>query len=161
MPLYHEGKEQLSAKWRRSRRNPQRPGIFKAFMSAKEKGTPVPYLDGWKTRKKLYSNRQRIPEASSERGMKEPEPLLDIFEEKGEIIVVVGFAGFKKDSLKTNVESHKLTLYGEALNRRYYKSLNLPKRVIPNTIRTKYQNGVLEIRLKKAVREKTLDKVAY
>jgi HSP20 family molecular chaperone IbpA len=46
------------------------------------------------------------------------------------------------------------------LDRKYYKSLNLPKRVIPNTIRMTHKNGVLEIRLKKAVEEKTIDKVA-
>jgi HSP20 family molecular chaperone IbpA len=148
----------LSAKWRRSRRNQKWLNIFKAFDSSKEK-RKISHLDGWGIKKRLYPM-QRIPQLYSKRGMREPEPLLDVLEEKGEIIVVAEFAGFKKDSLRINVESHKLTLCAEALNRKYYKSLNLPKRVIPNTFRTKYKNGVLEIQLKKAVQEKTLDKVA-
>ena len=32
--------------------------------------------------------------------------------------------------------------------------------VIPNSIRTAYKNGVLEIRLRKAIEEKAVDKVA-
>jgi HSP20 family protein len=57
------------------------------------------------------------------------------------------------------VKGERLTVAAEALDRKYRKSLNLPKRVIPRTIRTTYKNGVLEIRLKKA-EEKSLDKMA-
>lgn len=149
----------MSAKWRRSRRNPKSLSIFRAFRGA-GKRKKLSYLSGWSVKKRLYPYRQEIPEAYLRKGVREPEPLLDVFEEKNEIIVVVEFAGFKKDSLRINVKSQKLTLCAEALNRKYYKSLNLPKRVIPNTIRTKYKNGVLEIQLKKAVHERTLDKVA-
>jgi HSP20 family molecular chaperone IbpA len=151
----------LSAKWRRSRRNPKWLDIFKAFNSARGKRTPqISHMDEWKIRKRVYASRQRMPETCLESRMREPEPLLDVLEEKGEITVFVEFAGFKKDSLKINVENHKLTLCAEALNRKYYKSLNLPKRVIPKTIRTTCKNGVLEIQLKKAMQGKTLDKVA-
>jgi HSP20 family molecular chaperone IbpA len=149
----------LSAKWRRSRKHPKRLGFFPAFKDVGEKGTWASCLGGWRLKNRLYSGRQRVLEAYSERGMREPEPLVDILEERGRIIVVAEFAGFKEDSLRIDVGNHKLTLCAEALNRRYYKSLNLPKRVIPNTIRTKCKNGVLEIQLKKAVQKKMLDKV--
>ena len=79
---------------------------------------------------------------------------------KTEIIVVAEFAGFKRENLRTNVKNQRLTLSADTLDRKYYKSLNLPKRVIPNTIRMTHKNGVLEIRLKKAVEEKAIDKVA-
>jgi HSP20 family protein len=92
--------------------------------------------------------------------MKEPQPLLDVLEEKNEIIVVAEFAGFNRESLKISVENQRLTLCAESLDRKYYKSLNLPKRVIPSTIRTTYKNGVLEIQLKKVIQEKTIDEVA-
>jgi HSP20 family molecular chaperone IbpA len=161
MPLCLGGERRLSAKWRRSRRNPKWLNIFKDFNSVRRKTTPqISHMGDWKIKKRPYLNRQRVPEICLERRMREPEPLLDVFEGKGEIIVVVEFASFKKDSLKINVEDHKLTLCAETLNRKYYKSLNLPKRVIPNTIHTTCKNGVLEIQLKKAMQEKTLDKVA-
>ena len=65
--------------------------------------------------------------------------------------------GFNRETFKINVKDQKLTLSAKSKDRRYYKSLNLPKVVIPNTVHTKYKNGVLEIRLRKA---ETIDKEA-
>ena len=92
--------------------------------------------------------------------MREPKPLIDILEGNDDIMVVAEFAGFNKEDLRINVKDQKLTLSAEASDRKYRKSLNLPKRVIPSTICTTYKNGVLEIRLKKAIEEKAMDKVA-
>jgi HSP20 family molecular chaperone IbpA len=161
MPLYSRGKERLSAKWRRSKRNPRWFNIFKAFSSARNKRIPQEHnANDSKIKKRLYTNRSSGPKTYSERKMKEPQPLLDVLEEKNEIIVVAEFAGFNRESLKISVENQRLTLCAESLDRKYYKSLNLPKRVIPSTIRTTYKNGVLEIQLKKVIQEKTIDEVA-
>jgi len=92
--------------------------------------------------------------------LREPKPLIDILEGNDDIMVVAEFAGFNKEDLRINVKDQKLTLSAEASDRKYRKSLNLPKRVIPSTICTTYKNGVLEIRLKKAIEEKAMDKVA-
>jgi len=85
--------------------------------------------------------------------------LVDVLEGPDEIIVVADLAGFNREDLRVHVKDERLTVAAEALDRKYRKSLNLPKRVIPRTIRTTYKNGVLEIRLKKA-EEKSLDKMA-
>jgi HSP20 family molecular chaperone IbpA len=37
--------------------------------------------------------------------------------------------------------------------------LDLPKRVIPEAVFTTYKNGVFEIRMKKAIEEKTVDRM--
>jgi HSP20 family protein len=74
--------------------------------------------------------------------------------------VVAEFAGFDKENIRTSVKDQRLTLSAHTSDRKYYKSLNLPGRVIPSTMRTTYKNGVLEIHLKKAVEEKAIDKVA-
>jgi len=89
-----------------------------------------------------------------------PEPLIDVLEEKNEITVLVEVAGYKKENVKINLRDQRLILSAETSERKYYKSLNLPKRVIPETLQVTYKNGVLEIRLKKAVEEKTIDEVA-
>ena len=68
--------------------------------------------------------------------------------------------GFNKETLKIHVKDQKLTLSARAKDRRYYKSLNLPNVVIPNTVHTTFKNGVLEIKLKKAVKEEPLNKEA-
>jgi HSP20 family protein len=108
----------------------------------------------------VHPSRYGTPKTNGGGRMREPEPLIDILEEKGEIIVVAEFVGFSRENLRINVKNQRLTLSAETPNRKYYKSLNLPKRVIPNAIRTTYKNGVLEIQLKKAVEEKTIDRVA-
>ncbi|MCW4044674.1 MAG: Hsp20/alpha crystallin family protein [Candidatus Bathyarchaeota archaeon] len=86
---------------------------------------------------------------------KEPKPLIDIFQENSWITIIAQIAGFNKETLKINVQDQKLTLSAKAKDRKYYKSLNLPKVVIPNVMHTTYKNGVLEIKLKKAQKEQT------
>jgi len=86
----------------------------------------------------------------AERRLKEPKPLIDIFQESNFITIVAEIAGFTKDTLKIHVKDQKLTLSAKSKDRRYYKSLNLPKVVIPDIMYTKFKNGVLEIKLKKA-----------
>lgn len=93
-----------------------------------------------------------------DKNWKEPERLVDVLQEKDEVIVVADVAGFKKENLRIQVKNQRLVLSAEASDRKYYKSLNLPIGVIPDKIRTAYKNGVLEIRLKKAV--EAVDKVA-
>jgi HSP20 family protein len=93
------------------------------------------------------------------RKWKEPKPLIDVLEEKNKIIVVAEFAGFKRENLKIHVKDQRLILSAESSDRKYHKSLNLPKRVIPSTMCTSFKNGVLEIEFEKAVKEKAIDKV--
>jgi HSP20 family protein len=78
---------------------------------------------------------------------------LIFFQDNSNITIIAEMAGFNKETLKINVNSQKLTLSAKSKDRRYYKSLNLPKVVIPNAMHTKYKNGVLEIKLKKAETE--------
>ena len=80
---------------------------------------------------------------------KAPKPLIDIFQEKSWITIVAEIVGFNKETMKINVKDQKITLSAKAKYRRYYKSLNLPKVVIPNIMQTTYKNGVLEIKLKR------------
>jgi len=88
------------------------------------------------------------------------EPLVDVLEENDEVIVIAEFAGFNKENIRTQVKNQRLTLSAETLDRKFHKSLNLPKRVIPTTMRTAYKNGVLEIRLKKVTEKKAISNVA-
>ena len=82
--------------------------------------------------------------------MQEPKPLIDIFQENSFITIIAEIAGFNKETVKIHVKDQKLILSAKSKDRRYYKSLNLPKVVIPDVMYTKFKNGVLEIKLKKA-----------
>jgi HSP20 family molecular chaperone IbpA len=92
----------------------------------------------------------RTSKSYAKRKFEDPKPLIDIFQENNYITIVAEIVGFNKETLKINVKDQKLTLSAKSKDRRYYKSLNLPKVVIPNAMHTKYKNGVLEIKLRKA-----------
>jgi HSP20 family protein len=92
----------------------------------------------------------RPSKSFAERNFQEPKPLIDIFQENNYITIVAEIAGFNKETLKIHVKNQKIILSAKSKDRRYYKSLNLPKVVIPDVMYTKFKNGVLEIKLKKA-----------
>jgi HSP20 family molecular chaperone IbpA len=152
----------LSAKWRRNKKRSKRLNIFKSLDRAKDRIAleEVRIRNQSRVRKHTFPYKYRTLSTHRERRWREPEPLIDVIEGKSEITVVAEFAGFKRENLKIQVKNQRLILSAEALNRKYHKSLNLPKRVVPSNIDTKYKNGVLEIRLKKAIEEKAIDKVA-
>ena len=142
----------MSAKWRRTSKN-RKWLDFKGFNNRKPKAT------GKTQRLKTMPTHPsfRPSKSYAKRNNVEQKPLIDIFQENNYVTVVAEIVGFNKETLKINVKDQKLTLSAKSKDRRYYKSLNLPTVVIPNAMHTKFKNGVLEIKLKKA---QTLDKEA-
>lgn len=150
----------MSAKWRRNKKNLRGFDIFKVFKKTKDKRTPRTFrIKGSSPNRRASTVRYKV-EKIPEEELKEPQPLIDVLEEDDVIVVFAEFAGFSKEDLRISVKNQKLTLSARSSDRKYRKSLNLPKRVIPDTICTTYKNGVLEIRLKKALEEKAIDKIA-
>lgn len=113
-----------------------------------------------KKERQAHPYRYRVQRVSGDKKLKEPKPLIDILEGNDDIAVVAQFAGFNREDLRINVKDQKLILSVATSDRKYRKCLNLPKRVIASTLCTTYKNGVLEIRLKKAIEERAMDKVA-
>lgn len=158
----HAGERvQLSAKWRRKKKDSKRFSFLRAFSKPKEKeDTQVfRFKTSW-TKRRTYVEKKIPLKAYKPKTRGAPKPLIDILEDDAEVIVVAEFAGFDKENIRTSVKDQRLTLSAHTSDRKYYKSLNLPRRVIPATIRTAYKNGVLEIRLKKADEKKTIHNVA-
>ena len=150
----------MSAKWRRNRANSKKLDILKIFGKAKNKNVAQRFqIKNSGAKQQTNSYRYKIHRVSVEKKCREPKHLVDILEGTDEITIVADFAGFNREDLRVRVSGQRLTVVAEALDRKYRKSLNLPKRVIPNTLRTTYKNGVLEIRLKK-VEEKSIHKIA-
>jgi HSP20 family molecular chaperone IbpA len=151
----------LSAKWRRSRIYPKRLNIFEALKRVNNKKAPQTFqIKNSRIKKHARPYLYEVPRIYRERRWSEQESLIDVLEEKDEVIVVAEFAGFDRENLRIRVRNQRLTLSADTLGRKYYKSLNLPTGVIPNSIRTAHKNGVLEIRLKKGNEEKAVDKIA-
>jgi len=149
----------LSARWWRNKKRLERFNTFRTSNRVKDEHIPQIFRVNPRTMKQRYPFKYRIRSIYREKKWKEPEPLIDVFEEQNEIVVVAEFAGFKKENLRIHVKNQKLMLSAKTLDHKYHKSLNLPKRVIPDKIRTTYKNGVLEIRLRKVVEEKVIGRV--
>ncbi|MEM3550516.1 MAG: Hsp20/alpha crystallin family protein [Candidatus Bathyarchaeia archaeon] len=153
----------IGVKWRRSEKHPRWHKTFRKLDEIEKRSAPKFHRAKnfnlkFEGKPRLY--RLRTSKAYGKTPYKELEPLLDVFEEKEGINVVAELKGFKKENIKVHVEGQKLVVSARAKGRRYYKSLNLLKKVNPETIHTSYKNGVLEIRLKKALEEKAIKKVA-
>jgi HSP20 family molecular chaperone IbpA len=152
------GEATLSAKWRRNRTNTKKFDDLKVYDRIRNTNAARRLHLKNLSAQRPNSHGYRFHNLSPEK-VREPKHLIDVLEEADEIVIVGEFAGFRREDLRVRVKGEKLTIAAEALNRKYRKSLNLPKKVIPNAIRTTYKNGVLEIRLRKA-EEKCLDKIA-
>jgi HSP20 family molecular chaperone IbpA len=131
----------MSARWKRTLKN-------KKWLDLNELTTS-------KSRKSRASQKAKVPApsfrpSSSHAKRQDLKPLIDIFQDSDNITIFAEIAGFNKETFKINVKDQKITLSAKSKERRYYKSLNLPKVVIPDETHTKYKNGVLEIKLKKA-----------
>ena len=79
----------------------------------------------------------------------EREPIVDIFDEKEEVRIIVEVPGVAEESIKTEIKGDVLTLEAKDTDRKYYKEVVLPKNVDAGTLKSKYKNGVLEIRIDK------------
>ncbi len=78
------------------------------------------------------------------------EPLVDVFEEKNEIIIVADLPGVEKDEIRVRVKGQTLTIHVDNPERPYHKVIQLPARVAREEATSSLRNGVLEVRLKKA-----------
>ena len=139
----------MSAKWRRTNKNRKWLDFNNSGIKSKKQRITQPE-HAYRVKSISVSSSFRTSKSFAKRKFQEPKPLIDIFQENNYITIVAEIAGFNKETLKINVKDQKLTLSAKSKDRRYYKSLNLPKVVIPDVMYTKFKNGVLEIKLKKA-----------
>ncbi len=148
------GEASMSAKWRRSRKQLKWLDL-KCLKLTPKKPRKTLKLDSYKGTRKIHPQKYRLPKRLGKGKWKEPKPLIDMFQDNNWITIVAQLAGFNQETVKINVKDQKLTLTAKGKDRRYYKNISLPKVVIPNIVHTTYKNGVLEIKLRKAVKEAT------
>ncbi|MCX6643869.1 MAG: Hsp20/alpha crystallin family protein [Candidatus Bathyarchaeia archaeon] len=139
----------MSAKWRRTNKNRKWLDFNNSGIKSKKQRITQPE-HAYRVKSISAPSSFRPSKSFAKRNFQEPKPLIDIFQENNYITIVAEIAGFNKETLKIHVKDQKLTLSAKSKDRRYYKSLNLPKVVIPDVMYTKFKNGVLEIKLKKA-----------
>jgi HSP20 family protein len=92
-------------------------------------------------------------------------PVVDLYEEKDDIVVKAELPGMEKDDIEVSLTDHTLTIKGEKKKeeevkeenfyrseRRYgsfVRTLELPAEVYTDKVKASFKNGVLEVRLPK------------
>ena len=77
------------------------------------------------------------------------EPLVDVFDEEQEIVVVAELPGVGEEEVHIEIQDDILSLETTG-ERKYAKEILLPEPVDAATLQQAYKNGILELRLKKA-----------
>lgn len=135
--------------------------IMREFMREYEKRGVKPFIWGYRIvigpngvpKIEQFGNVKRKlgrPVISEER-----EPIIDVFEDKDTVSVVAELPGVDKDKINVEISSDRRKLYIRAsdTNRKYYKEVELPCEVEPESAKAEYKNGILEVKLKKRVEE--------
>ena len=77
------------------------------------------------------------------------EPMVDIFDEEGYVLIIAELPGVSEDKIKVEVVGDILNLAASDTDRQYAKEILLPCKVKPESAKTDYKNGILEIKLEK------------
>ena len=76
------------------------------------------------------------------------EPLVDLFDEDQEIVIVVELPGVSEEELQVEVQEDILSLETTGQHK-YAKEILLPQTVDSASLQRTFRNGILELRLKK------------
>ncbi|MCD6171230.1 MAG: Hsp20/alpha crystallin family protein [Thermoplasmata archaeon] len=78
------------------------------------------------------------------------EPLVDVIESNDKISVTAEVPGVEKKDINLEIiDNNKLIIKVETAERKYYKEVELPAEVDEKSAKATYQNGVLDVELKK------------
>jgi len=79
----------------------------------------------------------------------ERQPFIDVFDEQDHVLVIIELPGVEEEHIHTEVKGDILMLSAASENRKYSREVVLPKDIDASTVKSKYKNGVLEIRMSK------------
>ena len=79
----------------------------------------------------------------------EREPLVDVMSYEEHVKVIVELPGVEKKDIKLGSTTTTLIIDVDTESRKYYKELELPAEVDPESAKSSYKNGVLEVSFSK------------
>lgn len=77
------------------------------------------------------------------------EPLVDVFDEGKEIVVTAELPGARESEITVELDGDVLAIKSQG-ERHYAKDVPLPSKIDGKSLQKKYNNGILEIRARKA-----------
>jgi len=79
----------------------------------------------------------------------EREPLVDVISSDDEVKVIAEIPGVSKEHIKVTATENNITLDTETPERKYHKETELTDTIDPNSAKSTYKNGILEITFKR------------
>jgi HSP20 family protein len=100
----------------------------------------------------------------SEEFQNERDPMVDIYEEEGKIVVVCEVPGVTKSQIELKASPNELEILAEASEkgyrqRKYHKIIALPAEINPDIAKARYMNGILEVKLEKIEKKPSKKKI--
>lgn len=83
------------------------------------------------------------------------EPITDITEDKDKIYITYELPGIGKESIELKTSENNVTIDVKEGPRKYYKSINFPYELEPDTAKAKFINGILDLSIDRAKKEET------
>jgi HSP20 family protein len=77
------------------------------------------------------------------------EPLTDVIEREENLSITVELPGVDKDEIDMRISEDRLIIKVDSPERKYYKEVDLPSLVDPDSVKATFKNGVLDIVLRK------------
>jgi HSP20 family protein len=128
----------------------------KGELESPEKGGP--YVYGWSMRVgpdgvphfEEFGNTRGIPPAFRQGLPAGREPLVDVMDAESQVKVIAELPGVEKNDVELESTESHLVIKVDTEKRKYYKEIDLPSSVDPESAKATYNNGVLEVTLDKA-----------
>ena len=116
-----------------------------------------PYVYGWSMRigpdgiphVQEFGNTKAMPATFKEGLPSGREPLVDVRETDENVKVIAELPGVEKGDVDLETNENHLVIKVDTEKRKYYKDVDLPTTVDPETATANYNNGVLEVVLDK------------
>lgn len=80
--------------------------------------------------------------------VREPFTSSIINEKDNELNITAEMPGIGKEDIEVNATENEVVIKAESGGRKYYKKVNTPAQVDPDSAKAKYNNGVLEVTLR-------------
>ena len=110
-------------------------------------GFTISTLAGGQQKVDTFGNIKKTPEGPVVEEVR--EPMVDVFDEAETVKVIAEMPGVEQSKIHIEIEGDILSISAEGEERKYSKEVLLPAEVEEETADSSYENGILEVELRK------------
>jgi len=110
-------------------------------------GVSIKTAVGGKPVVESFGNVKKTPEGPKVE--EEREPITDVFDEDEEVRIYAEMPGVNQEDIKLDLKEDILDISAQTGDRKYHKEVLLPAKVQADTMTSSYNNGILDIKVKK------------